>query len=372
MRKREKARHPKVPSLSNDARGVPRTPLQGRRSRNRSSVIDSRLGSRMRARTRLPTLFEIYDITIGRRIRRPFRGAGPPAATRAPSRALASDFHEHRAGVRRIHDRSIDASSVRVSPFAPGVAVRHHRVFSSGRPGSRVNETRTPAIALLCSSKHSKPASRVHRRDRHTHLSWGSMVPFSATNGGRPFHPEIPTSGTFRPQGFSPSRRLASPFARTGLFHPVLRSWGSSAGSPPRPVFRPSTDANRSLSRTALPPPFRATELPPDVSSRAFSPPATAECLSALPLLPCTSALQPGASESSPREDRDVLARLATRETPALLEFPAAARAHSHEARTSLGCPSDLLPASPPYQILCETIRSSHDDALLAKSGAAA
>jgi hypothetical protein len=34
------------------------------------------------------------------------------------------------------------------------------------------------------------------------------------------YDPELPTSGTFRPQGFSPSRRLPSPGTLQGLFHP--------------------------------------------------------------------------------------------------------------------------------------------------------
>ena len=162
------------------------------------------------------------------RTRRPFRGASRPAAASIPSRESKPDFHEHRADVQRIHGGlSIGPSSVWPSPFALG-RCRPGAIGSSRSVATRYafNVEGSPFIILPCSSKHSPPASCARRRDRRTHLSWGSF-PFSACNGGRPHSPEIPTSGTFRPWGFSPLRRLASPFVWPGLFHPGLRSWGS-------------------------------------------------------------------------------------------------------------------------------------------------
>lgn len=51
------------------------------------------------------------------------------------------------------------------------------------------------------------------------HLSWGS-VPYSARQNQASVYPAGPTASTVRPQGFSPSRRLAPPETMQGLFHP--------------------------------------------------------------------------------------------------------------------------------------------------------
>lgn len=81
----------------------------------------------------------------------------------------------------------------------------------------------------------------------------------------RPVHPADPPAGTFRPQGFSPSRRLAPPETMQGLFHPrcalgVPSDLGTSHGP-----FSPTGVTRPSLLFTA------------------FSSPATDTCWRALP-----------------------------------------------------------------------------------------
>jgi hypothetical protein len=90
----------------------------------------------------------------------------------------------------------------------------------------------------------------------------------------RPVNPADPPAGTFRPQGFSPSRRLAPPETMQGLFHPrcalgVLSDLGTSHGP-----FSPAGVTRPSLLFTA------------------FSSPATDTCWRALPscVPPCSAA----------------------------------------------------------------------------------
>jgi hypothetical protein len=79
---------------------------------------------------------------------------------------------------------------------------------------------------------------------KHYHLSTGPACarvaasptissPTALDRNRRPYHPEIPTSGTVRPQGFSPSRRLAPPATMASLFHPAC-----ARGVPPGPPTR--------------------------------------------------------------------------------------------------------------------------------------
>jgi hypothetical protein len=79
---------------------------------------------------------------------------------------------------------------------------------------------------------------------KHYHLSTGPACARAATSlaissptaldrNRRPYNPEIPTSGTVRPQGFSPSRRLAPPATMASLFHPAC-----ARGVPPGPPTR--------------------------------------------------------------------------------------------------------------------------------------
>jgi hypothetical protein len=51
------------------------------------------------------------------------------------------------------------------------------------------------------------------------HLSWGSVPLQRTTESGARMSRRIPISGTVRPQGFSPSRRLPSPKTMQALFH---------------------------------------------------------------------------------------------------------------------------------------------------------
>jgi hypothetical protein len=66
--------------------------------------------------------------------------------------------------------------------------------------------------------------------------------PTALDRNRRPYSPEIPTSGTVRPQGFSPSRRLTPPATLASLFHPAC-----APGVPPSPTARShlSTRAGR-------------------------------------------------------------------------------------------------------------------------------
>jgi len=54
-------------------------------------------------------------------------------------------------------------------------------------------------------------------------LSWGS-APYSVCGVRSPLDPEVPPSGTFRPQGFAPSRRLPPPRA-SQVYFALERSW---------------------------------------------------------------------------------------------------------------------------------------------------
>jgi hypothetical protein len=131
------------------------------------------------------------------------------------------------------------ALPVRIRTSPPG----HHRVFSSHRHPPRVQRS---GIAFL----RLAPLLEAHMNRRAAcAVAIGARTspgvrhsPSALEMEGARIFPEIPTSGTFRPWGFSPLRRVASPFIWPGLFHPVLRSWGSPVRRRLAPAFRPSRD----------------------------------------------------------------------------------------------------------------------------------
>jgi hypothetical protein len=89
------------------------------------------------------------------------------------------------------------------------------------------------------------------------HLSWGSVPLQRSTVPGARMTPDVPPSGTIRPQGFSPSRRFASPKTMRGLFHPRCAHGVS-----------PDPQARQYLSVPAGP-------TLPGLLSKALSPPVT-------------------------------------------------------------------------------------------------
>jgi len=92
----------------------------------------------------------------------------------------------------------------------------------------------------------------------------------------RPVHPAVPPAGTFRPQGFSPSRRVAPPETIQGLFHPRCALGVPSELGASRGPFDPAGATRPSLLFTA------------------FSSPATSTCSRALPsCVPLRSAAAP-------------------------------------------------------------------------------
>jgi hypothetical protein len=130
------------------------------------------------------------------------RGNRAPRCT--PRLPRASDF---RSEVPRRFDRTLFGSGPPRSAFA--VSGGALRVFSlTVTTGFEADGT--PLFGLPCSSKPSFRPSAGSASAWRIHLSWGS-VPYSDRSSGCPYAPEVPPSGTIRPQGFPPSRRLASP-----------------------------------------------------------------------------------------------------------------------------------------------------------------
>jgi len=118
--------------------------------------------------------------------------------------------------------------------------VTQPELLSSGyrSPRSLHRPTTAPACACECASP-------------------GVPSPTALDSFGRPYVPEIPFSGTVRPQGFSPSRRIASPKSIRALFHARCAPGVSPA----------------SLTRRNLSTPTGSTL--PGFLFRAFSSPAT-------------------------------------------------------------------------------------------------
>lgn len=96
----------------------------------------------------------------------------------------------------------------------------------------------------LLSSSYLSPRSLIHLSTgpacAREAASPAISSPTVLDRNRRPYHPEIPTSGTVRPQSFSLSRRLTPPATLASLFHPAC-----TLGVPPGP------DARRSLSAMA-------------------------------------------------------------------------------------------------------------------------
>jgi hypothetical protein len=80
---------------------------------------------------------------------------------------------------------------------------------------ARLSSLRVTALLEACVHTSAAPASAWRM-----HLSWGSCPLQRSTILGARMSRKHPTSGTVRPQGFSPPRRLASPKTLRGLFHP--------------------------------------------------------------------------------------------------------------------------------------------------------
>src|SRR5262245_26232063 len=77
----------------------------------------------------------------------------------------------------------------------------------------------------LLSASYLPPRSLIHPSTAPACAREGASLAISSPTAlhrnRRPYHPEIPTSGTVRPQGFSPSRRLTPPATLASLFHPA-------------------------------------------------------------------------------------------------------------------------------------------------------
>jgi hypothetical protein len=89
-----------------------------------------------------------------------------------------------------------------------------------------------------------------------------------STETGARITRRVPTAGTVRPQGFSPSRRLSSPVTMAGLFHPTC-----VLGVEPGP-----NSARSDLS-------IEAGQTRPGFVSTAFSPPTTSTVFTCSPLV---------------------------------------------------------------------------------------
>jgi len=162
-----------------------------------------------------------------------------------------------------------------------------------------------------------------------------------STETGARITRRVPTAGTIRPQGFSPSRRLSSPVTMAGLFHPAC-----VPGVEPGPQLLAKTFRSRQGRPR------------PGFLFKAFSPPATSPCWRAL--LSCTSSGSPAkgnfgdsASGEGNRAARRVLQSLDRRglgvsqgsepRAPAFLRFVAEHHTRELAASTrSLGYPSAL------------------------------
>jgi hypothetical protein len=95
-----------------------------------------------------------------------------------------------------------------------------------------------------------------------------------STETGARITRRVPTAGTVRPQGFSPSRRFASPATMAGLFHPACV---------------PGVESGPRIARRDLS--IQAGQTRPGFLSKAFSPITTSTCWRAL--LPGTSSGAP-------------------------------------------------------------------------------
>jgi hypothetical protein len=103
---------------------------------------------------------------------------------------------------------------VRPSPFPAGSLG-----FSLAAAASGLLDRRCSSLRVVLPLEALQPSvNRTHERFASAPLL-GFRSPTALHNPGCPYAPEVPPSGTVRPQGFSPSRRLASPVTLRALFH---------------------------------------------------------------------------------------------------------------------------------------------------------
>jgi hypothetical protein len=120
---------------------------------------------------------------------------------------------------------SSDASNrAFLGPTAPrstfAVSSRVLRVFLPHRPAGGFHATRDPLFRFSASSKPFHPSTAPECAYPGAPLLRSRPLQRSTETGAR-ITRQVPIAGTVRPQGFSPSRRLASPVTMAGLFHPT-------------------------------------------------------------------------------------------------------------------------------------------------------
>jgi len=188
---------------------------------------------------------------------RPFRGVGCEVVESC-SAVARPDFRETLAPVQRFSGESIGLYSARPIPVRPSP-------FPAGSFGCSLSTVATEfdpgccsSLRVTCLLEVAIYLSTAPGSANRVHLSGGSVPLQRSTALGARVTPDVPPSGTFRPQGFTPSRRLASPKTMRGLFHPRC-----APGVPPDPAARQylSVPAGPTL---------------PGLLSKALSPPATA------------------------------------------------------------------------------------------------
>jgi hypothetical protein len=141
------------------------------------------------------------------------------------------------------------------------------RVFAPLRPASGFHATSNPLVRLSVSSKPLHSSTAPEWPDPGAPLLRSCPLQRSTETGAR-ITRRVPTAGTVRPQGFSPSRRLSSPVTMAGLFHPTC-----VLGVEPGP-----NSARSDLS-------IEAGQTRPGFVSTAFSPPTTSTVFTCSPLV---------------------------------------------------------------------------------------
>jgi len=127
--------------------------------------------------------------------------------------------------------------------------------------------TRRALLTAAYSSPRSfKTIRQPHPLAQSECTSLGVPSPTARDKTGCPYVPKVPPSGTVRPQGFSPSRRLASPNSLQALFHARC-----ALGVPTDDLSSARPDLS-----------VQAGRRHPRSLSKAFSPPVTSTCSRAL------------------------------------------------------------------------------------------
>jgi len=144
-------------------------------------------------------------------------------------------------------------------------------------------------------SSHLPDCTRIRTR---MHLSWGSCpLQRSTTGGARIPRWRCKATGTLRPQGFSPSRRLSSPSALPETHSPLSGAASSDCapGVPPDPWARTALASGQGRPTTG----FLSKALPNPATSAFYarSPLLRFSVLSAPPLSKGVTAGAAGASE---------------------------------------------------------------------------